>query len=288
MLLLGAHLSVAGGVDRAIGLANQLGCNCLQIFVKNQRQWSAKPLDEEVVERWHAAKSASDPAIECVVAHSAYLINLAGDAAIRQKSVAALAEELTRCGQLGIDRLVLHPGSHRGQGADVGIDLIAAGLTEAMKRAEGAENVRILLEVTAGAGDTLGETLEEIAQMIDRCKGRKRLGLCLDTCHLFAAGVNLADRQLYDNLITRADELIGLDWLGCVHLNDSLGACGSHRDRHQAIGEGEIGLACFEYFMSDKRLATVPKIIETPKSEDDELAEDRRNLATLRKLAAEK
>lgn len=285
MLLLGAHFSVAGGVHRAVETASALKCNCLQVFVKNQRQWQASPLTTEQVDAWFDTLAKAKPKIRHVIAHSAYLINLASDqASVRRKSVAALREELGRCRQLRIDRLVLHPGSHRGQGVEVGKALIVDGLESAL--ADSDEAVMVLLETTSGSKNSVGHRLEDLADIIGRCKFSDRLGCCLDSCHLFAAGFPLSPKREFDRLIRRIDAIIGCDRIGCIHLNDSKGEFGSGLDRHEHIGRGKIGRAAFQYFLRSSKLTAVPKIIETPKGPADRLDYDRRNLRLLRRLAA--
>jgi len=285
MLLLGAHLSVAGGVHRSVELARRLRCNCLQIFVKNQRQWHAPPLHPEHVRAWFDALENCRPSIEHIVAHSGYLINPASDsAAVRRKSVRALRDELRRCRQLQIDRLVLHPGSHRGQGMHTGIELVVAALEQVLTDDTG--RTKILLETTCGAGHGIGSRLEEIAGIMSACKCSERVGCCLDTCHLFAAGYELSPRTRFKRLVREIDRLIGTDRVGCIHINDSAGALAGKLDRHQHIGRGEIGLEAFRYFLTEPKFAKVPKIIETPKGPAGKLDYDRRNLRTLRRLAA--
>ncbi len=283
-LLLGAHLSIAGGYDRAIGLAGRLGCNCVQIFVKNQRQWEGPAISDEQAAAWRSALASSRPRVERVVGHSAYLINLGSDdVVVRGRSIAALADELGRCRRLGVGDLVMHPGSHRGRGVEEGIRLVAKGLDEVLA-ADGGET-RVLLETTAGAGGLIGSVPEEIAEVMAASRHPERLGFCMDSCHLFAAGFDVADRRVFDGLMARFEKLVGLERLGCVHLNDSAGELGSRLDRHAHIGEGRIGLAAFGHFVRDERLVGVPKVIETPKGDD--LTFDRRNLRLLRKLAEE-
>lgn len=283
MLLLGAHVSITGGFDRAVDLANRLKCNCIQMFVKNQRQWRARPLTKKQVGDYLDALAESRQEIHHVVAHSAYLINLASDdASVRRKSVAALRDELKRCRALKIDRLVMHPGSHRGQGLAKGLDRVAAGLNRVLADVPGTTTV--LLEVTAGAGDTIGGRLEHLAEIIARCEDPDRVGWGLDTCHLFAAGYALWPQGRFDALVAEIDDRIGCDRVGCIHLNDSVGEFGNRRDRHEHIGRGRISIGAFRSFLTEPRFATAPKIIETPKGPPGNLTFDRRNLRRLRKL----
>lgn len=283
MLLLGAHCSISGGYHNAIFTAQKLKCSCLQIFVKNQRQWLAGIIDEKAVQLWNEARNNVKPKIVHVIAHSSYLINLASDdASVRKKSIAALHEELERCNTLGINRYVIHPGSHKGKGFDVGMKHLTRGLNTVLSK---INNVTILLETTAGAGNSMGSTIEEISEMIRSCDYPEKLGCCIDTCHLFVSGYELWPAEKIEQLIDKIDTLIGLDNLGCIHLNDSMGKIGSHLDRHEQIAKGYIGIEPFRHIMCEKRLKNIPKIIETPKSPDAALDFDDQNLTLLRKLS---
>jgi deoxyribonuclease IV len=280
--LLGAHLSVAGGYHNALLTAEELKCNCLQIFLKNQRQWSAPELDPEMVKKWKETRNRLGSKILHVIGHSGYLINLASDnPKIREMSYLSLGEELRRCEILEIDRLVLHPGSHRGQGVKVGIDLVSQALNKLLSQ---HKKTMILLENTAGAGNCLGGNIEELAQIIDKSKFPERLGCCLDTCHLFANGYMLSPKSIHDKLLSDIDHEIGIGKIGCFHLNDSIGSLGSHLDRHEHIGKGRIGIEAFRLFLTDRILARIPKIIETPKGPGVSTEFDKRNLNRLRNL----
>jgi len=282
MLRLGAHESIAGGLHRAIERGELAGCESLQIWTKNSRQWKSKPLAEDQIALFKQARSAS--AIEPVVAHASYLINVASPKPdIYARSVSALVDEVERCEQLGAPYLVLHPGSHTGDGLQDGIHRAQAALRET-QRATPGYITRILLETTAGAGSALGGTIEELAALLEADGDGARLGICLDTCHVFAAGHDLRTEQGYTQLLKGVEDLIGLDLLPVVHLNDSKHALDSHKDRHAHIGEGELGFAGFHRLLTDPRLAGRAGILETPKSND--LHEDRINLAALRDLAA--
>jgi deoxyribonuclease IV len=283
MLLLGAHMSISGGLHNAISPAIELGCSCFQMFVKNQRQWNAAKLSDKAVADWNKAmQSEAGSKIEQVIVHSGYLINLASDSEeIREKSKKALLDELLRCKRLGIDKLVLHPGSHRDQGVKVGMELVTAGLQWAIEQ---SESVNILLETTAGAGSSIGSSIEQIAELIDTSKYSDRLGCCLDTCHLFAAGYELSPDEKLEELLASIDKQIGLSKIGCIHLNDSKGKVGGHLDRHEQIGKGEIGEEPFRYIMRHPKLENVVKIIETPKGEDKNGNYDDRNLSLLREM----
>lgn len=283
----GAHMSAAGGAHNAFAEGLRVGCDCLQLFVKNQRQWTAAPLGEEQIRLFHEARKTSG--LSPVVAHASYLLNLASpDEANRNKSVSALVDELERCEALGIDGLIVHPGAHMGEGEPAGIRRIASSLDQAHRRTPGFR-CPVLLETTAGQGTTLGRTIEELAEMIDATRDGDRLGVCLDTCHLFAAGYDLRDKEACDALVTKIDRLIGVKRVRCIHANDSKGDLGSRIDRHEHITKGKIGRAGFANLLNDPRLAHAPRILETPKGEDESGRDlDRINLSRLRRITAEK
>ncbi len=282
MLELGSHLSVAGGVDKAVDRAEPLDMTSLQIFTKNANQWAAKPLDPDVVERFREKLSGSE--IKKVVSHDSYLINIASpDDAMWEKSIAALKVELDRCDILGIPWLVSHPGAHMESGVEAGIDRVAAAVNRIHAEMPGGK-ASLALETTAGQGTTLGRTFEEIGAMIDKIDDKSRVSVCLDTCHVFAAGYDLRTPETYAETIQQFDRAIGLDYLKVIHLNDSQKPFGSHRDRHAHIGEGEIGLEAFRHVMNDPLLDGRPGILETPKGDDNTL--DEMNLTTLRSLVA--
>lgn len=277
MSLIGAHVSAAGGVYRAIERGEALGCEAIQIFTKNQLQWRGAPLPDGVCERF--LKMWGKSGIRKVVAHSSYLINLAGSEKIRKKSIDALEDEVIRCDQLGIDDLVLHPGSHRGEGLETGIERIVRSLESLFERTDGLR-VRILLETMAGQGEGIGASLDELAAVFDMLGGHDRIGICLDTCHLFAAGYEIRTPDSYERLVGRVDRLFGMENIRCWHLNDSREKKGARKDRHQHIGAGEIGMEPFGRIVTDARWADVPCILETPKEEQG----DMKNLSLLRKL----
>ncbi len=279
----GAHMSVAGGLENAFDDAVRVGCDCLQIFVKNQKQWTAKPLTEDAITRYKEAESATG--IGPVVAHSSYLINLGSPKAEQfKKSVDALTDELERCEALGVGGLVLHPGSHMGEGVDAGIKRIAEGIDQAHKRTAGFKT-RILLESTAGQGTAIGHEIKQLGAILESIKAPERVGICLDTCHLFAAGYDLRDEGEYDRMVAELKKHVGLKRVECIHTNDSKGDCGSHLDRHEHIGKGKIGLAGFRNLINDSRLAHAMRILETPKGVDGRNADfDKINLGKLRRL----
>ena len=277
---LGAHVSVAGGLVEGVRRGTGLACDSLQIFVKSPSQWQSKPLLPEDAAAFRAAHAAS--AIGPVVAHAAYLINLAApDPQILSRSRAALADELRRCEALGVPALVVHPGAHMGAGEEAGLTAIARSL-DAVDGELGTCATRILLEITAGQGTVLGSRLQHLASIRAQAESRHRLGVCLDTCHAFAAGYALDSAAGWDDFLGELASEIGFDLVGCVHLNDSVGALGSHKDRHANLGEGCLGLEPFRRVLAEPRLRHAPMILETPFG-DDELGHAR-DLAILRGL----
>jgi deoxyribonuclease-4 len=282
MQRLGAHESIAGGLSLAFDRAASVGCDTVQVWTKNPRQWNAPPLKPERVQDF--TRSRNDTGIQPVVAHAAYLINIASPKPdLFEKSVDALLQELERCERLEIPYLVLHPGAHTGSGIEAGLRRAREALSRIHQALPGYE-VKILLETTSGQGTALGGRFEELRFLVDNTRGSDRLGVCLDTCHIFAAGYQLSTDDGYETTIDTLDDTIGLSRLYVIHLNDSQYPLGSHRDRHAHIGEGHIGLKGFNHLVNDPRFDNVPGILETHKSED--LHEDRENLATLRSLIA--
>lgn len=279
MALLGAHESVAGGLHRAFERIEQVGGEALQIFSRNQRQWSPAPLKAEEIELYQQAYAKTDKMI--VASHGSYLVNLASSKEeLLEKSIANFALELQRCGQLGIPYVVLHPGSHGGDGVELGLERFVAGLDRAIER--GGQEVQVLAETTAGQGTSLGAAFQELAYILQNTRYPELVGVCVDTCHIFAAGYELRTLTGYEATIKDLEEKIGLGKVKLFHLNDSKKELGSRVDRHEHIGKGKIGLDGFRYLMNDKRFTHLPMTLETPKSES--LAEDRENLATLRAL----
>ena len=277
---LGAHESIAGGVHRAIERAQSVGCDAVQLFVKANRVWAAKPLTEESIAQFKGR--AAGTGISPQVGHASYLLNVASpDETLWAKSRETLLVELQRCEALGLSGLVLHPGSHRGAGEQAGLERIARAVGEVHAATSGFR-AQVLLETTSGGGAMVGYTFEHLAWLIDHTPQGGRLGVCLDTCHIFSAGYELRTPDGYAATIEAFDRVIGLDRLKVVHLNDTKGELGSHRDRHEHIGKGQIGLAGFRQVLNDPRLSALPGLLETPK--DDDLREDRENLATLRSL----
>lgn len=278
-LLLGAQVSIAGGLENSIKEGVELGCTAIQIFTRNNRQWSFNVLSDEEVAVFRREQKNSP--IKIVVSHASYLINLGSPKKeVLARSLRALTAELTRCHQLKIPYLVLHPGSCLNLETDSCIQQIASYLTQALEQVDGS--VTIVLENMAGQGSSIGHTLEQLAAIRQAVPHKKHIGFCFDTCHGFAAGYDLRTEKNYHAFWAQFDSLIGLENLKVVHLNDSKKALNSHIDRHEDIGKGEIGLQAFRFIMQDKHLAKIPKIIETPV---ERLADHMRNLTILRKLA---
>jgi deoxyribonuclease-4 len=281
VLLIGAHLSIAGGLPLAIARGEALGCTALQIFTKNASQWRGKPISGEEAAAFRAAWSESS--IGPVVAHDSYLINLAApQEEMWRKSIAAFLEELERCALLGVPALVMHPGAHLGAGEAAGIARLAEAFRLVFARAPAG--VSVLLENTAGQGTCLGWRFEHLAEVMERVP-EGRFGVCLDTCHAFAAGYDFATETGYEATLAEFDRLVGLERIAAFHVNDAKKGLGSRVDRHEHIGQGTIGRQAFGLLLRDERFRQVPKILETPKGEDETL--DRMNLTTLRELAGE-
>ena len=286
---LGAHLSIAGGLPRAVDRAVASKCEALQIFTKSAGQWRARPLpdDEVVLFRRRVAETGIHP----VVAHDSYLINIAAAApALRRQSLNALGEELDRADRLGLDALVMHPGSFTTGNEKEGLALIASGL-RGLLRDRPAGGAMILLEHTAGQGTNLGHRFEHLASIIEQLDGSDRVGVCLDTCHLLTAGYDLCSEDGYHRTFEAFDRTVGLGRLRLFHLNDSKKPCGSRVDRHEHIGKGCLGLEPFRRLLNDRRFAGLAMLLETPKLETPESRRrsdvdpwDARNLRTLRRL----
>jgi len=258
-MLLGAHEGIAGGVSKAFARAEADGADCLQIFTRNARGWAAKPLEDSEVTAFRSeARRTGKP----VAAHSSYLINCASpDHEIRSKSWQALADELGRCERLGIPALIFHPGSHDGEAE--GIRLVGEAMTRALSEVPG--KARLLVETTAGQGTSLGWRFEQLAEIRDAvpAKARRRVGVCVDTCHVFSAGYDLATDQGYARTFEELDEVVGLEHVRAFHLNDSKKPKGCRVDRHEHIGEGTLGLRPFRHLVNDPRFAEVPGFVET-------------------------
>lgn len=278
----GSHVSASGGVDKSLERAIDIGATSAQIFAKNERQWRAKPLDPGVIERFHQERERTG--IRQMVVHDSYLINLASPKDdIHEKSIGAFTDEIERCDALAIRYLVTHPGAHTGSGIDAGIAKFAESLNRIFDALPDSQTI-VCLETTAGQGTTLGRSFEEIAAIIDGVADKSRVGVCLDTCHIFAAGYEFRTPESYEETMTAFDQVIGIDRLRVLHLNDSKFGLGMNKDRHEHIGDGEIGVEGFRSLVNDPRLAGLPAILETEKDESGD--HDRRNLALLRSLVA--
>jgi deoxyribonuclease-4 len=281
-ILLGAHMSIGGGVHMAIERACSINCTAMQIFVKNNMQWFARPLVKEEIRAFLNHRRAE---LASVFAHANYLINLAAtNPQFHANSLRALSEELTRADQLELPFLVLHPGAHLGMGEEAGLEKIIASLDRVLAGIPKVKT-RIALETTAGQGSCLGDKFEHFAHIISCVREPQRLCVCLDTAHVFAAGYDIGSEAATRKMLAQFDRTIGLDRLVAIHANDSKTTRGSRVDRHEHIGKGRIGLDAFRFIMRDRRLRKIPKVLETPKGKD--LAQDVINLSTLRALADE-
>lgn len=277
---LGAHMSIAGGAEKAFDRGESIGCETMQMFVTSPSRWQITKLKAKSLERFPIRQQ--ETGIEPVLAHARYLLNLGSpDDELWSKSIDGCYDELERCETLSIPYLCLHPGAHMEEGVDAGIQRVVAALNELRQRTSDYA-VKLLLETTAGQGTVLGATFEELAQMIEMVDDPSWLGVCLDTCHIFAAGYDLRDEKSYTETWRQFEKALGLDQLYFIHLNDSKGCLDCHLDRHEHIGKGELGLEAFRFLMNDPRLQDIPMVLETPKG--PEMEEDVENLAVLRGL----
>jgi deoxyribonuclease IV len=279
---LGAHLSIAGGVVNALLAAERLGCQTVQLFTKNSNQWAGKPFGPD--EPAELRKALRRTKVKFATSHDSYLINLAtADPVLWRRSVEAFVDELDRAETLGLTYLVTHPGAHVGIGEEAGLANVARAI-DAVHARRPDEKVKILLELTAGQGSSLGHRFEHLATILGLVRQPNRLGVCLDTCHVFAAGYRFATEEEYLSMFAGFDRLIGLRRLKLFHLNDSKKPFGSRVDRHEHIGRGHIGLEPFRRILNDPRFQKTPMILETPKDDADGNEMDPVNLATLRNL----
>lgn len=290
MAKLGAHMSVAGGLPLAVDRAVVHRCDALQIFAKNATQWKGRVLSRAEIRAFRARVERSG--IDPVVSHASYLINLAANRRpLRRMSLDAMGDEIDRAEALGLLGVVLHPGCYTSTSEAVGLKLIAEGLMELLA-ARRRGRTMVLLEHTAGQGTSLGASFEQIAAIVDMMNGHKRIGVCLDTCHLLAAGYEVCSEAGYASTFAQFERLIGFDRLKAFHLNDSKRPLGSRVDRHEHIGDGFVGLEAFRRLVNDRRFRNVPMMLETPKTEGrrpqsiDVDPLDERNLNTLRMLIA--
>ena len=280
---LGAHMSISGGLHLAIDRAVTAGCGVLQIFTRNSNQWKGKALSDADAELFRRKFADSD--LHEVISHDIYLINLAAPPGeTRDKSLAAFRDELETCARLGIGKVVMHPGSHLADTPETGLARVIEAFDQLFGEVPqfGDAGGRVLLETTAGQGSNLGRTFEELATIITGSRHPERFGVCFDTCHTFAAGYDTASQEGYTDTMAQFDRLIGLERLHCFHFNDSKKGLGSRVDRHEHIGLGTLGLNPFRFILNDPRFAAVPKILETPKGDNDEM--DAVNLGILRGL----
>ena len=273
-------MSIAGGAHMAIERGRSIGCTAIQMFVKNNMQWFARPLTRQESRNFLDHPRRGE--LRSIFAHANYLINLAAtNPHFHANSLRALAEELTRADQLELPFLVLHPGAHLGAGEQAGLEKIVKSINRVFAKIPKVKT-KIALETTAGQGSCLGERFEHLAYLIDNVREPERLCVCLDTAHVFAAGYDIGTEKAVRKTFREFDRIAGLDRLAAIHLNDSKTARGSRVDRHEHIGKGRIGLEAFRFIMRDRRFKNIPKVLETPKGKD--LAEDVVNMKTLRDL----
>ncbi len=273
-------MSIADGVHLALVRGKETGCNAIQLFVKNPNRWKAPPFKEDEIIAFHENKNNYKE--NFIMAHTSYLINLASpDPEQIKRSVDALIVEIERCETLRIPYLVLHPGSHKGTGEQGGIISIAGNLDLVISQTSGF-NTMILLETTAGQGNTIGHKFEHLAGIINKLKDSSRAGVCYDTCHTFAAGYDIRTEKSYNATFSKFDQVIGLEKLKAFHINDSKNDINTRKDRHEHIGKGKIGKNAFSLLLNDSRFNQIPMVLETPKGKD--YKEDRENLALLRSM----
>ncbi len=275
-------MSIAGTVDQAIDRGREVGCDTIQIFTRTPRQWKMREFTPEEIEEFK--RKRGEAGISPAFAHDTYLINLGSpDEELWRRSIEVFEDELARCDLLGLPFLVVRPGSHVGQGEEAGLARVAQALSLVLARRPGYQ-AQIVLEITAGQGDTLGYTFQQLAHLISLTEGGEALGVCFDTCHALAAGYEIRTPQGYEATFQELDQTIGLERLRAFHLNDSKGDLNSLLDRHEHIGKGRLGLAPFRLILNDHRFSHLPMVLETPKG--PKMEEDKENLATLRSLRA--
>ncbi len=262
MKYFGAHVSASGGVENAPLNAIAIGAKAFALFTKNQRQWAAKPLTDASIAAFKENMKKGGFRVQDVLPHDSYLINLGHpEVEAREKSLRAFIDELERCQQLGLCYLNFHPGSHLNQiDEEASLNLIADSINHALSCTEG---VTAVVENTAGQGTNLGHRFEHLAHIIDKVEDKSRIGICLDTCHTFAAGYDLRDRKTYDETMAEFERIVGFKYLKAMHINDSKPKLGSRVDRHHSLGKGEIGLDTFRYIANDPRLEDMPLVLET-------------------------
>jgi deoxyribonuclease-4 len=275
--LIGAHISTKGGLHTVFGRAAEINASALALFAKNSNQWKGKELTDADVALFQELRT-----VRPIVTHASYLINLATtNAEFHRKSIAAMIDELDRAERLGAHGVVLHPGAHMGAGVDAGLEQIARSLDQ-IHAALPNHKVVTLLETAAGQGSCLGGSFEELGRIIELVDDKKRIGVCVDTCHIFAAGYEIRTREGYERTIDELEKHVGIENVGVFHINDSKKPLGSRVDRHEHIGDGMIGRDAFGFLLNDPRFLRLPKLLETPKPVEHE--SDRKNLAVLRSL----
>jgi deoxyribonuclease IV len=281
-MILGAHISTSGGYEKAVARAESLGCTAFQIFTKSNRQWAAPAITAQQAELFRATVTTSSIAAKNIVVHASYLINIgSSNPELRHKSQESLIHEINRCQLLGIDYLVLHPGSATGTSEQECLNNIITSLDSAFTQTPGT--TKVLLETMAGQGSSVCYRFEQIAYIMKHMEHARRVAVCVDTCHIFAAGYDFRTPELYKKTWDQFDAIIGLEHLAAFHLNDSKKELGSRVDRHEDIGKGQIGLEAFGMLMNDKRFAHIPKLLETPETTDI-MQDYARNLTTLSQL----
>jgi deoxyribonuclease-4 len=276
----GAHMSIAGGIYLAPERGVKVGCGVIQVFTQNSNQWRGKPVSDSDAllfrEKW------CESGLQEIVSHDIYLVNLASaPGEIREKSLAAFREEMERCSRLGITKIIMHPGAHLGDGEETGIKRICEAFNQLFEQVPEYTG-KVLLEATAGQGSNLGYRFEHLRAIIDGAAFPDRFAVCYDTCHTFAAGYDITTPEGYKKTFAKFDRIIGLDRLQCFHMNDSKKGLNSRVDRHEHIGLGAMGLEGFRLLVNDPRFTNIPKILETPKGDNDEM--DAVNLKALRNL----
>ncbi len=266
MKYIGAHVSASGGVFNAPLNAMKIGAKAFALFTKNQRQWVAKPLDDEIISKFKTNLELSKILPKHTLPHDSYLINLGHpEVEKREKSLIAFIDELDRCDKLGLDKLNFHPGSHLKQiSEEECLENIVNSMNEAIRK---TKNVKLVIENTAGQGTNLGYKLEHLGYLVENCIDKDRVGVCIDTCHFFTAGYDIRTLKTYEESMKKFDTIIGFEFLAGMHLNDSKPDLGSRVDRHESIGEGKIGLEAFRFIMNDERIDDIPMILETPNSD---------------------
>jgi len=279
-LLIGAHVSITGGFYKAIEEGSKIGCTAIQIFTKSNRQWASKPISKEEAQFFIQTQKKSNIAL--TIAHASYLINLgSANEETKQKSYAALIDEIKRCDQLQIPYLVLHPGTADvNEDKETSIKKTGKLIEQALEETKNCSTT-VLVETMAGQGKSIGSAFEELGLILKQISHKKRIGVCFDTCHAFAAGYNFATKKNYNAMMELFDTTIGIQYLKMFHMNDSKKERGCKVDRHEHIGAGSIPLESFSFIMNDPRWSHVPKILETPKDEHDGILQDQKNLKTL-------